>query len=125
GKDLITPQGLTIPNAELTTDPAPSRSFAFCSDTIFTESYIEQIKNVNLLYHEATFAEDMSIRAKATYHCTAKEAATIAKKANAKELIIGHYSARYKDLQVLLQEAKQVFENSLLAIEGETYKANS
>jgi len=122
GKDFITTDGKIISNSELTTEAPAPRTYAYCSDTIFNETYIEQIKNVSLLYHEATFADDMIQRAKETYHCTAKEAASIAQKANVKELIVGHYSARYKELDVILNEAKQVFENTLLAIEGKTYK---
>ena len=122
GKDFITSERKKILNAELTHDSPSPRDYAYCSDTIYNESYIEQIRNVNLLYHEATFTSDMTERAKATFHCTAKEAATIAQKANAKQLIIGHFSARYRELDPLLDEAKQVFENTLLAVEGKTYK---
>jgi ribonuclease Z len=124
GQDFISGDGSVIPNAELTTDPASPRSYAYCSDTIYNESYLEQIKNVNLLYHEATFAEDFTARAKETYHCTAKEAATIAQKSEVQKLIIGHYSARYHDLEILLNEAKQVFPDTVLAIEGEIYKVS-
>jgi ribonuclease Z len=121
GKDFIDSHGKHIPNAELTTDPPPPRTYAYCSDTIYNESYVEKIKNADLLYHEATFAEEMKPRAKETFHCTAKEAAAIAKLANAKKLIIGHFSARYRDLEPLLSEAKEVFPNTVLAIEGEKY----
>ncbi len=121
GKDIVSAEGKTISNAELTTDPAPPRSYAYCSDTIYNESYIGQIKDADMLYHEATFGSEMIDRAKETYHCTAKEAATIALKANVKRLIIGHYSARYRDLSPLLAEAKEVFANTVLAIEGEKY----
>ncbi|MFI5163840.1 MAG: ribonuclease Z [Bacteroidia bacterium] len=124
GNDFTTLQGKQIPNIELTTDAPAPRSYAYCSDTLYNESYIEQIKNVNLLYHEATFASDMIVRAKETHHCTATEAATIALKAHVKQLIIGHYSARYRELDPLLAEAKKVFENTLLAVEGETYKVS-
>ena len=122
GKDFINEKGKNIPNSELTIEPPAPRSYAYCSDTIYNESYIEQVKNVNLLYHEATFADDMSERAKETHHSTAKQAGTIASKANVQQLIIGHYSARYKELDVLLKEAKENFPNTVLAIEGETYK---
>ena len=121
GKDFTTSAGKKIPNTELTTDPPLPRSYAYCSDTIYNESYIEQIKNIDLLYHEATFAEDMKARAKETYHCTAKEAGAIAQKANVKKLIIGHFSARYHDLDPLLAETKENFPNTVLASEGETY----
>lgn len=122
GEDYVTADGKRIPNSELTTSPPASRSYAYCSDTLYNESFIEQIKDVNLLYHEATFADDMAHRAIETYHSTAKQAGIIARKANVKQLIIGHYSARYKELDILLKEAKNIFENTLLAIEGETYK---
>lgn len=122
GKDFISPEGKQISNSELTLPPSPSRSYAYCSDTLYNETFIEQIKNVNMLYHEATFTDDMADRAIATHHCTAKQAGIIAQKANVKRLIIGHYSARYHDIDVLLNEAKQVFNNTVLAIEGETYK---
>ena len=122
GEDFISSDGKRIANSELTTPPPSPRSYAYCSDTLYNESYIEQIRNANLLYHEATFADDRIARAKETHHCTAKQAGDIAKKANAKQLIIGHYSARYHELDILLNEAKQVFENTVLAMEGETYK---
>ncbi len=98
------------------------RSYAFCSDTSYDERIIECIKGVDLLYHEATFMHDMLPRAKETFHTTTIQAATIAKKAEVKKLMIGHYSARYKDLQPLLIEAKSVFENTILAVEGESEK---
>lgn len=122
GADFISPKGKIITNSEITTPPPLPRSYAYCSDTLFNESYIEQIKNVNLLYHEATFGSEMIERAKETYHCTAKQAATIAQKANVGQLIIGHYSARYKELDPLQQEASAIFSNTLLAIEGTTYR---
>ncbi|MBI3502918.1 MAG: ribonuclease Z [Bacteroidetes bacterium] len=124
GEDFVSSEGKRIPNSELTLPPPPVRAYAYCSDTLYNESFIGQIKNVNLLYHEATFASDKADRAIETHHCTARQAAAIAQKANAKKLIIGHYSARYKELDVLLKEAKEVFENTVLAIEGETYKVN-
>jgi len=122
GEDFISSDGKQISNSELTLPPHSSRSYAYCSDTLYNETFIEQIKNVNLLYHEATFAEDKAERAIETHHCTAKQAGAIAQKANVEKLIIGHYSARYKDLNVLLNEAKQIFSNTVLAIEGETYR---
>lgn len=122
GNDFISPDGKVIPNSELTTNPPSPRSYAYCSDTLYNESFIDQIKNVNLLYHEATFAEDMANRAVETFHSTAKQAGAIAQKANVMQLIIGHYSARYRELDVLLKETKDIFDNTVLAIEGETYK---
>lgn len=121
GEDYINAERKIIPNSELTSEPPPPRTYAYCSDTIYNESYIEQIKNADLLYHESTFATDMIERAKETHHCTAKEAGTIAQKANVKKLIIGHFSARYRDLSLLHAEAKDIFPNTVLAEEGQTY----
>jgi len=98
------------------------KSFAYCSDTAYTEAIIPYIRGVNLLYHEATFLDDMQKVAKEKYHATAKQAAEIAKLANVKQLLIGHYSARYKDITPLLDEAKTIFPNTLAAIEGEMVK---
>jgi len=121
GADYITESGEIIPNDELTLPPAPSRSLAYCSDTAYHEDIIPIIQGVDLLYHEATFMEDLSDRAHETNHSTTIEAGRIAHKAKVKKLIIGHFSARYADLEPLLEETKTVFENSYLAIEGETY----
>ncbi len=122
GKDYKLSGGEIISNAELTTDPRPPRVYAFCSDTSYDERIIPFIKNINLLYHEATFLNDKAARAEETFHSTAAQAATIAKKANVKRLIIGHFSARYKNLYPLLEEAREVFTNTTLAIEGDTFK---
>lgn len=122
GGDFVSSNGKTILNPELTTDPPSPRSYAYCSDTLYNEDYLSQIREADLLYHEATFADDMKARTKETFHCTAKEAAVVAKKADVKKLIIGHFSARYHDLQPLLSEAREVFPNTVLAEEGETFK---
>ena len=122
GKDFITADGNKISNSELTTDPRLPRSYAFCSDTSYDERIISSIKNINLLYHEATFLSDKAGRAEETFHSTAEQAALIAKKANVKRLIIGHFSARYKNLYPLLEEAREVFTETTLAIEGDTFK---
>ncbi len=121
GIDYSDKHGKTIPNAELTFDPAPPRSFAYCSDTLYNEDFLEQIDGVNFLYHEATFLHELIDRAIETYHTTALQAGIIAKKANVKQLMIGHFSARYRELDALLEEAKGEFGNTVLAIEGEKY----
>lgn len=118
GGDFITNEGKTIPNKELVELPLPPRSYAYCSDTRYTETIIPIISGVDLLYHEATFLEDLIERAKQTMHSTAKEAATIALKSNVKKLLIGHFSARYDDIIPLLEEAKTIFTNTELAKEG-------
>jgi ribonuclease Z len=125
GEDYITTEGKVIPNKELTEDAPRPRSYAYCSDTRYREAIVDQIKGVDLLYHEATFLHDRLERAKETYHSTAKEAATIAKMAGVKQLVLGHYSARYIDLQPFLDEARAVFANTLLGREGEVYSIPS
>lgn len=117
GNDYTTTDGTIIPNSRLTTDADPSRSYAFCSDTLPCPGIAAQIKEVNLLYHEATFAEAEESRAKETFHSTARQAAQIAKAANVKQLVIGHFSSRYKDDEPLLKEAKEVFPATSLADE--------
>jgi ribonuclease Z len=121
GKDYILPDGKSIPNSELTTEPRQPRSYAFCSDTIYDETLVPRLRNIDLLYHEATFLNDKVERAKETFHSTAAQAASIARKASVKRLIIGHFSARYKNLYPLLEEAKEVFENTTLAVEGDRF----
>ncbi len=119
GKDLIKADGTRIPNALITSDPPPARSYAWCSDTAYTEQFLPQIQGVDLLYHEATFLHDKADIAREKTHSTAFEAASLAKTAGAKKLLLGHFSARYKELDDLIAEARKVFPNSLLAIEGE------
>ncbi len=118
GADFTTSEGEIIPNERLTTPPTPSRSYAYCSDTAYDESIVPHIKEVDLLYHEATFAETEIERAKKTGHSTARQAGKIAQLAEVKKLVIGHYSSRYKDLNPLLEEAKAAFPNTELAYEG-------
>lgn len=124
GKDIVV-NGITIPNSELTQDPPPPRSYAFCSDTIHSLDFVEQLKEVNLLYHEATFMEESAERATLTFHSTTKQAATVAKKAKAKKLLIGHFSAKYDNLQLLLDETKTLFPATEIAVEGQTYKVEN
>lgn len=113
----------TLYKASELTEPAPaSRSYAYCSDTKAFESYTESIQDVDLLYHETTFLQEMVERAHSTFHSTALEAAKVAKQVNAKQLLMGHYSARYRDLTPLVEEAKFEFDNSTLSLEGNWYK---
>jgi ribonuclease Z len=118
GKDFILPTGELIPNTELTDESSLPCSYAYCSDTLYDETVAEDVRGVDLLYHEATFLHDLEERAKATYHSTSLQAAMIAKKAEVKKLLIGHFSARYKHLEPLLDEASSIFENTELALEG-------
>jgi len=121
GDDYTTPGGTVIPNTELTASPLPPRKYAYCSDTIFNTDIVPQLRDADLVYHESTFMEDMHSRAEQTMHSTAKDAATIAKEANAKRLLLGHFSARYKNLEPLQDEARSIFPQSYLAVEGEKY----
>ena len=122
GQDFITKDGETIPNDELTIDSRTPRAYAYCSDTAFKEDLIPIVKGVDLLYHESTFMQEHAERAKMTKHSTASEAAEIAKRAEVSKLVLGHFSARYKDLTPLLNEAKDVFENSVLATDGAVFE---
>ena len=121
GKDVVLSSGEIVFNTELTIDPPKPLSFAFCSDTCYKPDIVPIIKNVDLLYHEATFLDDRKDLAKKTKHATTKEAAQIAKDANAKQLIIGHYSGRYKDINVFKEEAQEIFENTELAVPGKVF----
>lgn len=121
GDDFVTAEGLLIPNSELTVAPHTPRSYAYCSDTAYHEPIIEQLQGVDLLYHEATFVTEHEERAQETFHSTGKQAARIAKQAGVHKLVIGHFSARYENLHPLLDEARAVFPNTELALEGETF----
>ena len=122
GKDFELQDGEVVTNDTLTSSPTKPQSYAFCSDTSYTESIIPIIKNVDLLYHEATFLNDKLDLAKTTGHSTAAQAATIAKMANVVRLVIGHYSNRYKSKDAFLAEAGNVFNNTLLAEEGKVFE---
>lgn len=118
GEDYVLEDGTVIPNARLTIPSDPPRSYAYCSDTCYLPRICEQIKGCDLLFHEATFAAADAKRAKETFHTTAPQAAEIAKAAQVKKLVIGHYSARYEDESILLKEASEVFPQSILAQEN-------
>lgn len=122
GEDYITPEGERIANERLTTPPDPSRSYAYCSDTKPCPQIIEKIKGIDLLYHEATFANKERARALETFHSTAEQAATIAREADVKKLLIGHFSSRYDNEQQLLDEARAIFPATELAAENRTFK---
>ena len=117
GADYVTSEGEVIPNSRLTRPADPPRRYAYCSDTICLPSIVEQIQGVDLLFHEATFAEDAAARAQQTFHTTAAQAAGIARDAAVKRLLIGHYSARYEDESVFLREASAIFPDTLMAHE--------
>ena len=118
GLDWTSPEGEVIKNELLTSDPDPVRSYAYCSDTRYFPELAQKIKDVTLLYHESTYTEEYKEKAVKYLHSTAKEAAITARDANAKKLMLGHYSQRYDSDEPLLKEAKQVFKNTILANEG-------
>lgn len=121
GKDVTLENGDVVANAELTFNPPAPKSYAFCSDTVYNPVIAEQIKEVDVLYHESTFLESESLLATKTKHSTAIQAAQIAKAANAKNLILGHYSTRYKSIELFKDEASTVFSNVHLADDGRVF----
>jgi ribonuclease Z len=121
GADYVSPDGRVYKNADITINPAEPKIYAYCSDTLYNESYFDQISKADLLYHESTFLNNMLERAQSTYHTTALQAGDVAVRTNSKKLLIGHFSARYKTLNELLEEARSVFPDTELAIEGKTF----
>ena len=122
GNTVTLDDGRTINPEDVLLPPDPPNSYAYCSDTCYFEELIDYISETQLLYHEATFLHNLKSRASATFHSTALEAATIAKSAKVNHLLLGHYSARYRNLSPLLEEARSVFPNTDLASEGNIYK---
>lgn len=122
GGNITLDNGKIIENSELTFPPAPSKSYAYCSDTQYSETIIPIIENADYLYHESTFLENELFLAEKTKHSTAKQAATIAQKANVKNLILGHFSTRYGNLQLFQDEAQTIFQNTQLADDGKEFE---
>lgn len=121
GANFIAPDGKLFKNDTITLPPLPRRSYAFCSDTAYLKSTGEYVNQVDLLYHESTFESDRLDLATKTLHSTAEQAAMVAKEAGAGKLLLGHYSARYFELDGLLEEARKVFPSTELSEEGKTY----
>jgi len=121
GKDYITPKGQVIYNDEVTSDPERGKRYAFCADTKYDESLIEHIYGCDMIYHETTYLDNMRDKANDRFHSTTKQAAELARKAMVNKLLIGHFSSKYATLEQFLSEAKEVFANTELAIEGNTY----
>ncbi len=119
GLDVMDEEGnVLMKNEDFTLPPRKSRSYAYCSDTRYNEAIVPQIQAVDLLYHESTFLDDEAVRAGETFHSTAKQAATIARLAKVKKLVLGHYSSRYQELHPFQEEAEAIFTPAVLAIEG-------
>jgi ribonuclease Z len=121
GKDITLEDGRVIKNEQLTFDPLPAKSYAFCSDTTYDESILPIIQGVDVLYHEATFLQSEENLAHKTMHCTAKQAATIALKAKVGKLVLGHYSTRYENISLFKEEAETVFPEVLLGDDGKNF----
>lgn len=122
GSDITLEDGTVISNESITYDPDPTKSYAFCSDTQYNEAMLPIIKEVDVLYHESTFLDSEAHLTERTKHCTAKEAATIALKANAKTLLLGHYSTRYTDISKFKEEAETVFTPVELGDDGKEFE---
>jgi ribonuclease Z len=121
GADLVLKNGKTIPNRELTLPPWKTRSYAYISDTAFSEKIVEHIKDIDILYHEATFEEKDAELARKTFHSTSVEAARLAKAADARVLLLGHFSSRYKTTENILEEARSVFQASYAVEDGDVF----
>lgn len=122
GEDFITSAGEVIRNEWVTEEAPKGKTYAFCADTRYTESIIEHIQGSDLVYHESTYLDNLRDRAEERFHSTAKQAAQIAQKAGAKRLLLGHFSSKYDTLEEFEQEAKEVFPETELALEGVSYK---
>lgn len=121
GKDVVSESGELIPNHLVTADPATPKTYAYCSDTAFNQKMIPQISGATVLYHESTFLEDKADLAFPTKHCTAKEAAQIAREAGVQKLILGHYSTRYSNINLFREEAATIFPEVDLADDGKVF----
>jgi ribonuclease Z len=122
GHDYVNKKGTIVPNDEVTIAATKAKSYAFCADTVYDESLAEKIKEVDLLYHEATYLKELHERAASRFHSTTQQAASIAKLGNVKKLLLGHFSSKYETLEEFLPEACEVFENTELALEGTCYR---
>lgn len=121
GNDYITATGGVIKNEWVTENGPIPKKYAYCADTIYTESYLHLIQNADAIYHEATYLEQDADRATARFHSTAMQAATLAQKAGVKQLLLGHFSSKYKELEAFKEEATSIFPNTVVAVEGVAY----
>lgn len=121
GLDYMTPQGKRILNTDVTAAPERGKKYAFCADTRYDESIVPHIYGADAIYHETTYLDNLRDRAEERFHSTTKQAAMIARKAMTKKLLIGHFSSKYATLDEFAKEAKEVFPNTEVALEGVTY----
>ena len=122
GMDYINKKNETIKNEEVTFESSKGKTYIFCADTKYDETLVPQLRGADLIYHETTYLDNLQERAEQRFHSTSKQAATMAKKAKVKKLLIGHFSSKYAELDEFEKEAKEVFENTEIAVEGVTYK---
>jgi ribonuclease Z len=122
GEDYLKKNGELVKNEWVTDDGPPGKTYVYCADTKYDESIIPHIQDADLIYHETTYLDALQQRALDRFHSTSKQAALIAKKANVKRLLIGHFSSKYDTLEEFETEAREVFLNTELALEGVTYK---
>lgn len=122
GEDYERKDGFTVKNDWVTEAGPKAKKYAFCADTIYTDSFLKYIQDVDLLYHESTYLNSDAEKAAARFHTTAKQAAEIALKANAGKLLLGHYSSKYRELEEFKKEAEEIFEHVIASTEGETYE---
>ena len=122
GRDYERKDGLLVKNEWVTTEGPSPKKYAYCADTLFTESFLPTIMNADTIYHECTYLEKDAEKAAARFHSTATQAAQIAKKANAKQLLLGHFSSKYKELDQFREEAEAIFPNVFVTVEGTSYE---
>lgn len=121
GLDYITPDGTVVPNTDVTTAPAAGKKYAFCADTRYDERIIEHVRGFDAIYHETTYLDNLQEQAYNRFHSTTRQAGRLALKADVKRLLIGHFSSKYNELEPFLEETKEIFPATELAIEGATY----
>lgn len=122
GEDYTDKEGRVIQNEMVTEEGPKPKRYAYCADTVYTDSFLEHIRDADLIYHESTYLSDNEARARERYHSTAAQAAMIAKKANAGQLLLGHYSSKYRDVAQFREEAAAIFPNVLASEEGAAYE---